>query len=410
MTAQNISGLLSHRVYSEDTKIFYVILDMHTQLQIHPFVPRTFAMQLAKLPFFNKGAVATFVGECAGEWNLGSPNGLANMTESQRCTLGYHVAKCLIKAQILTMTILGFPLTSIHCARIWRHGDGFRLDFLACLIDQVTAKLEAETKTDKPKSRIRQGGHGFVSPVASGVAAIRKVLRDLGVDEFTPNWDNIPRQDVNAFHEMYRLLTGEAVLDLFSLLGERETYLPLTLIGRETKSEPFAPFNIQIHNQYFKWNTAVIVEPLQSDDAVPIARPSKLEPLEEWRFLRWVRKRHPRALEYSEQSTEDSTEPEPGPSSDARSPRSNTSVPRTGSVRMCDPTRSNHDSSMPRARARSSKPKIHRSRSTTQPLSSDNAECSSTQDVEHTSGADTENYLTSDYDLERTSYSVFYDN
>ena len=65
-----------HRVYTTDVKALVDILDMHTSLQVHPFVPRTYALQLSCTPFLKKSGVGYFVGEKAGDRNLGGSLGL----------------------------------------------------------------------------------------------------------------------------------------------------------------------------------------------------------------------------------------------------------------------------------------------------------------------------------------------
>lgn len=275
VTASNVDGLLLHRVFTEDMGVLNTVLNMHTRLQIHPFVPRTFAMELMMMPFARTNVTANFVGEHAGDWNLGSPDGLANMNSGQKCKLAYHVALCLVKAQILTMSILGFPLLRLHPARIWRHGTGFRLDFLACLLDHITAKLNATyTVANTARSVIRKEKlDSPISPVAGGARAIATALRELDLEEFTPiRFDgDDERENINVFYDMYLQLTQQEgrSLDLLSLLGRDHVYESFTVPTSDCLAEPFAPFYIQIHNQYVKWNKVVIVEPVQNEDILP---------------------------------------------------------------------------------------------------------------------------------------------
>lgn len=276
LTVSNVEGLLLHRVFTEDLDVLDVVLDMHTSLQIHPFVPRTFAMELMMLPFTDTGITANFIGEHAGDWNLGSPDGLANMNDEQKCKLAYHVTLCLVKAQILTMTILGFPLLRLHPARIWRHGTGFRLDFLACLLDHITARLNSiPAALTTTRSINRERLDSDISPVAGGVRAITTALRLLGLDEVAHvTLDADCQETIDVFYNMYQELTGQdcSVLPhdsvLLTILGEN-SYEAFTVPTSDCRAEPFAPFYIQIHNQYVKWNKVVIVEPLRTEVTVP---------------------------------------------------------------------------------------------------------------------------------------------
>ncbi|XP_039907901.1 uncharacterized protein LOC120746541 [Simochromis diagramma] len=280
LTAQNIAGLLIHRIFSEDAELLETVLDMHTRLQIHPFVARTFALHLMKMPFTDTGVTGAFVGEHVGEWNLGSPDGLANMTDSQKCTLAYHVTTCLIKAQILTMSILGFPLLRLHPGRIWRDGARFKVDLLACLLDHITSKLISQVHARK---NAKEDFDSPIAPVPGGVRAITDTLSTLDLDRFVPQWENLPDYhndyeddvpdgDIEVFYSMYEQLTQQDVRheDILSLLGECETYQPFTVPTANCQSAPFAPFHVQIHNQYVKWNKVIIVKPIQTADALPL--------------------------------------------------------------------------------------------------------------------------------------------
>ncbi|KAJ8009881.1 hypothetical protein DPEC_G00068780 [Dallia pectoralis] len=73
-TIENITGLLVHKVFTNNVNLLEDILDMHTSLQVHPFIPRTFALHLTKLPFLCMPAVGMYVGEAAGIWNTGPSN------------------------------------------------------------------------------------------------------------------------------------------------------------------------------------------------------------------------------------------------------------------------------------------------------------------------------------------------
>lgn len=298
VTVSNVAGLLVHRVCAQDLDVLDAVLTMHTSLQIHPFVARTFVMELMMLPFANTGVTANYVGEHVGEWNLGSPDGLAKMNDKQKCTLSYHVTLCLVKAQILTMTILGFPLMRLHPARIWRHGNEFRLDFLACLVDHITARLNAvPAVAPKPRNANKERLDSDISPVAGGVRAIATALELLELDEvahitFKDEYDQYD-EDIGVFYDMYQELTGticgamDSDLVLPTVLGVDE-YLPFTVPTSDCRAEPFAPFHIQIHHQYVKWNRLVIVEPLLPADTTT---PPVLEPHEGSPKVKYVKSR-----------------------------------------------------------------------------------------------------------------------
>ncbi|CAI5677939.1 unnamed protein product [Oreochromis niloticus] len=279
LTAQNITGLLIHMIFSQDVELLEIVLDMHTRLQIHSFVARTFALHLIKLPFTDTGITAAFVGEHVGEWNLGGPDGLPNMTDSQKFTLAYHVTICLVKAQILTMSILGFPLLRLHPGKIWRDGARFKVDLLACLLDHITSKLNSQVHGRK---NTKESFDSLIPPVSGGVRAITDTLRTLDLERFVPEWENLPDYDdyedddvpdgdIEAFF-MYEQLTQQDVRDvgILSLLGECETCQPFTVPTANCHSAPFALFHVQIHNQYVKWNKDIIVEPVQAADDLPL--------------------------------------------------------------------------------------------------------------------------------------------
>lgn len=272
----NVEGLVVHRVFTEDMALLDTVLNMHTSLQIHPFVPRTFAMEVMSMPFTGTNATANYVGEHVGDWNLGSQHGLANMNAAQKCKLAYHVTLCLVKAQILTMRILGFPLLRLQPARIWRHENGFRLDFLACLLDHITAKLNSNVRMlNAARSAIvRENVDSPIAPVAGGVRAITTALAVLELEDVSPIRfvDNNGQETIDVFYDMYQQLTGRnprSLESLASILGEDQEYQSFTVPTSNCRTEPFAPFFIRIHNQYVKWNKAVIVEPVQTEENLP---------------------------------------------------------------------------------------------------------------------------------------------
>lgn len=74
---------------------------------------------MMKTPFLRMSGVGLFVGEAAGEWNLGGVNGMTMMTETEKFTFAYHVMRCLMRAQMLSLRVLGFTMKRIQPARIW---------------------------------------------------------------------------------------------------------------------------------------------------------------------------------------------------------------------------------------------------------------------------------------------------
>lgn len=257
---QDVQGLLVHKIFASTTKVLEAILDMHTCVQIHSFVPRTFALQLMKVPFFNKSANGVFIGESPGEWNLGSPGGIATVSEKDRFVLAYNVLKCLLRAQILALKALGFTLGCIQPARIWKHNNGFRLDFLSCLIDTVQKWRNGRYDTSDINNEI-----------TLGMAALKTTLGQLArlhnlpslLTEFFDGTCNAWGPDV--FYDMYTKLTQEPVSlhsDLDVILGSDCEYKGVTLKTQGAVAQPYGPFRVQLHNQYFKWNKAIIVEPV----------------------------------------------------------------------------------------------------------------------------------------------------
>lgn len=251
------------------------MLDMHTSLQVHPFVPRTFILQMMKTPFPNKPGVGIYVGEAAGEWNLGRPSRLNMMTETEKVTLTYHVLQCLLRAQILAFRILGFTMKCIQPARIWRWRTGFRLDFIGCLVDSMYLRNNND-------------------PVWGGkeaLATIYKTLDRLGLITYLPIivknillenhqsiWERYKRMghsysqtqtqsypdDGYLLHDVYNMCTGQNTSvesDLVTILGP-DQYVTVTLRTIGATVEPYGPFYIQPHNQCFRWDKVIVVEPV----------------------------------------------------------------------------------------------------------------------------------------------------
>lgn len=243
---------------------------------------------------------------------------MANMNNTQKCTLACHVAVCLIKAQILIMSIPGFPLLRLHAARIWRDGARFRLDLLACLLDHITAKLSSQVHGRK---NTKASFDSPIGPVPGGVHAITDTLRMLGLDQFAPEWDDLSDDDdtIEVFYSMYEQLTQQDVrgVDMLSLLGDYETYQPFTVSTANCRSAPFGPFHVQIHNQYVKWNKVTIVKPVQSADALPM--PMLYQHVGPPKTKQPQKKSQSKRLTVSIEQLQDK-EPRPGPSDTQRTP------------------------------------------------------------------------------------------
>lgn len=127
----DMDGLVMHRAHMT-YKDLNSVLNMHTMLQVHPFIPRTYVMHAV-----TKGcekSTAVFVRESPREASLGS--GLTySINIRDKATASYHVLRCLLRAQILTTKTLDFAL-KIHRARIWRHKElGFRIDILGSMLN-----------------------------------------------------------------------------------------------------------------------------------------------------------------------------------------------------------------------------------------------------------------------------------
>lgn len=280
-TIQNVMGLLVHKIFANTDQVLQDILTLHTTLQVHPFVPRTFALHLMKIPFEHKSVVGMFVGEAAGEWNLGNPFGMVVKNKMEKFTLAYHVLQCLLRVQILCLRVLGFALKCIQPARIWRWRSGFRTDFISCLADTVHM-----WHRDDPW----WGG-------LAGLATIHKTMVQLGLFEYLPHpvqeyiltlakpfGGALTRKDhvlerpyaqrlisldpnellpLYAVYNMCKFAEQEisAKSDWDVVLGS-ERYEKFCLKSAALVFQPYGPFSIQIHHQYFKWNEAVIVEPV----------------------------------------------------------------------------------------------------------------------------------------------------
>ncbi|KAE8287286.1 hypothetical protein D5F01_LYC13324 [Larimichthys crocea] len=232
-TIENVKGLLLHKIFGNNVQLLQDILALHTSLQVHLFVPRTFALHLMKTPFLHKSVV------------------------------------------------LGFTLKCIQPARIWRWRAGFRADIISCLADTVYMRHSADPAW---------GG-------AAGLATIQVAMQQLGLFQCLPDQvkdflsssaavfqRDVRRRDsvlerphakahVSLDHDdgrdlytVYNMcafteqpISQQSGLDV--ILGA-DRYEDISLQTMGLVVEPYGPFYIQIHHQQFKWNKAVIVEPV----------------------------------------------------------------------------------------------------------------------------------------------------
>ena len=295
-TIQDVNGLLVHKVFANDVTLLQLILDMHTCLQVHPFVPRTFTLQLMKTPFLHNTGVGMFVGEAVGQWNLGCVNGMQALGEASKLTLAHHVMQCLLRAQMLSLRVLGFTMKRIQPARIWRWSTGFRVDFIGCLVDTVHVWQDEDPVW---------GGR-------EGLATIHMTMKQLGLCKYLPEavlrllvraYTSVfhteegrrtaatpqPRtrekaspcqtqnrsdpNDEHLLHDVYNLCMSteqstSVNSDFETILGS-EQYQEVALTTLGSTIEPYGPFYIQQHNQCFRWNKAIIVEPDVASYPVP---------------------------------------------------------------------------------------------------------------------------------------------
>lgn len=128
--------MILHRVQMDYGSLVKV-LDMHTRLQVHSFVPCTFVLHCVTMDT-EYCSVGVFVGESPRSLNLGCSQGsLVSSSYEDTVTLAYYVLQCLLRVQIVTLRDLGFIMKRIQPAHIWRAKTGFRADLLACLIDTL---------------------------------------------------------------------------------------------------------------------------------------------------------------------------------------------------------------------------------------------------------------------------------
>lgn len=174
-TIRNLDGVFLQKMASVDTGgLFGTILDMHTSLQVHPFVPRTFALHITKTPL-HTDSVGVFVGERLGEWHLGQEWGPALTNDGP--TLAYEIIQCLLKAQIVFHKVLGFTMSLIQPPRIWKWDKGgFRIDFTGCLADTMLHLVSREP----PKETYSYLGD------ATNLGAILNTMIQLNLLEYLP--------------------------------------------------------------------------------------------------------------------------------------------------------------------------------------------------------------------------------
>ena len=271
--AEETQGLMTRIAYSFCPTDFDRILDIHTKMQKHAFVPRVYAMHMCVSPLRNERCSAVFVGESPGSWNLGNAGGLlySNQEECQITT--YHVTLCLIRIQILMLMLFGFTLRIIQPARLYRHGLGFRPDMIACLIDSMHPKVHSDQREDSVKLFMRK------QRAKEGICSIRETLAKLGMRAYLPqeaqalmlnveNWvrygDNPQglRDDMSLLIHFYRICFGEpGQLESFSFLGLQRDYKPHQINSTTGPVEPYGPFAFEIMHKPYAWNQVVIVEP-----------------------------------------------------------------------------------------------------------------------------------------------------
>ena len=271
--AEETQGLMARMSYSFFPTDFERILDMHTKMQKHAFVPRVYAMHMCVSPLGNEKCSAVFLGESPGSWNLGNAGGLLYSKREECQVTAYHVTLCLIRIQILMYMLFGFTLRIIQPARLYRHGLGFRPDMISCLIDSMHPKIHSDQREDSVNLWMRE------QRAKEGICAIRETLVKLGMRAYLPqeaktlilnieNWvrygDNLQglHDDMSLLIHFYRLCFGEpGQLESFSFLGQQRDYKSHTINSTTGPVEPYGPFAFEIMHKPYAWNQVVIVEP-----------------------------------------------------------------------------------------------------------------------------------------------------
>lgn len=304
-TVQDVRGLILHRVQS-DYGSLVKLLDMHTRMQVHSFVPRTFALHCVTMDN-EDSSTGVFVGESPGFLNLGCSQGsLVSSSYEDTVTLTYYVLRCLLRVQIVTLRVLGFTMKRLQPARIWRVDEGLRVDVLACLIDTLYVwegngsawgALEGLAAIWETISQLNLCSHvpnavaeklmyayasvfgvgrqttthntprtrGIYKPTKAKRPACASGIEPGALSAYRREWN--PTDDEALLHEVYNLCgfsdnpTGSAS-PWEDVLGAGGQYESCSLpIDQGFAVQPYGPFYIQIQNQIIKWNRAIIVEP-----------------------------------------------------------------------------------------------------------------------------------------------------
>ena len=285
--SEETQGLMARMSYSFCPADFERILDMHTRLQRHAFVPRVYAMHMCVSPLGNEKCSAVFVGESPGTWNLGHAGGLLYSKREECQVAAYHVTLCLIRIQILVFSLFGFTLRIIQPARLYRHGAGFRPDMVSCLIDSMHPNVHPDQKEDKASLWMRE------QRAKEGICSIRETLVKLGMLAYLPqeaktlilnvdNWvrygDNLDGSlcdDMALLTRFYRICFGDpGELDSFGFLGQQRDYRSRTIRSARGTVEPYGPFALEVMHKPYAWNQAVVLEPKTRVLELAKARPT----------------------------------------------------------------------------------------------------------------------------------------
>ncbi|KAK2813583.1 hypothetical protein Q5P01_000740 [Channa striata] len=261
-TAQNVSGLILHRIHA-DHRTLVNVLDMHTCLQVHSFVPRTFALHCV-MDEEASDAVGVFVGESPGSLNLGQSSYVVSTSYDDTITLAFHVLRCLLRVQILSTKVLGFAMRCVQPARIWRTDDGFRVDMLGCLTDTLYAWDKHRLASRNPLVTIWETltqlrVHKYVPRVIADELQSDRAAQSLAESE-------------ELLLRVYRLCdfpdSSASNWDAWDVLGTNGAYSDFSLPIQDHRVHPYGPFFVKIQNQIIKWNRAIVVEPLSSGVAM----------------------------------------------------------------------------------------------------------------------------------------------
>ena len=272
--AEETQGLMVRMSYSFWPTDFEQILDMHTKMQRHAFVPRVYAMHMCVSPMGNEKCSAVFVGESPGSWNLGNSGGLLYSKREECQVMAYHVTLCLIRIQILMFMLFNFTLRIIQPARLHRHGLGFRPDMISCLIDSMHPKIHSDQREDNVNLWMRE------QRAKEGTCSIRETLVKLGMLAYLPqeakdlilnveNWVRYGvnpqgglRDEMSLLTHFYQICFGEpGLLDSFNFLGQQRDYKSHTINSTTGPVEPYGTFAFEILHKTCAWNQVVIVEP-----------------------------------------------------------------------------------------------------------------------------------------------------